>query len=196
MNKNNIQSLWLSLSEAKSQQEFDKRFSLLFERIKQPLEFFFKVKCKKDHHDAQDLVMSTMGRILEKLHLYDPSNSAFSTWAFSIAYNLMLDGARKGRKRSTTFSINEPVITDEGEDMLHETILDDAMDPNDLLERKESHERLHASIDRLKPESKKVVTMFYLDQLKMVEIAEKLNMGLNNVKIVLMRARRKLAEIY
>ena len=31
---------------------------------------------------------------------------------------------------------------------------------------------------------------------KMVEIAEKLNMGLNNVKIVLMRARRKLAEIY
>jgi len=198
MNKrtSNIQSLWLSLSLA-STAEFNKRFEQLFERLKPSLEYLFLVKCQQSKEETQDLIMITAQRVVEKLPQYDPANGMFSTWVFTLARNIVIDHVRKHQKKSNlTLSMNAPVTLDDGEELMLSNIQNDDLGPLDVLERKESHARLHQCIDQLKPQTKQVLVMFYLEQLKMVEIAEKLNIGINSVKILLFRARATLAKAY
>lgn len=197
MNKrqSDIQTLWLSLSEAKSTHEYDKCFTAIFERLKAPLEHYFKVKCGKSTQDADDLILVTMERVLEKMHLYDESSGMFSTWVFTIARNALIDQVRKDRIKKASYSIDAPVATDDGE-MAMDVFEEGTPLPDELLMAKQSYERLHKCIGTLQPEAQKVVVMFYFEQLKMVEICEKLSMHMANVKILLFRARKTLAEIY
>lgn len=189
--------MWLSLSSTASTAEFDKRFEQLFERLKTPLEYFFTVKCQQPKEEVQDLIMITMQRVVEKMHTYDPANSMFSTWVFVLARNIVIDHVRKSQKKSNrTFSMDAAVTLNSGEELVFDTVKDEELDPQEVLERKEAHARLHECIEQLKPQTKEVLVMFYLDQLKLVEIAEKLDIGLNSVKILLFRARAKLLEIY
>jgi DNA-directed RNA polymerase specialized sigma24 family protein len=49
---------------------------------------------------------------------------------------------------------------------------------------------------QLSPEAKEVMVLFYLKQLKLTEICEKLHMGMSKVKVIMFRSRAKLKEIY
>jgi len=191
----NIQSLYASLINTTSESEFDKRFSTLFERLKPSLEHFFFIKCSQSKHATDDLVMMTMTRALEKLHLYDPSETQFSTWVFAIARNTMLDGIRRDRSKAHV-SIDAAVQADNDDTKFSDFIQDDSPTAQEVMESEEKREHARRCLDQLSPEAKEVMVLFYLKQLKLTEICEKLHMGMSKVKVIMFRSRAKLKEIY
>jgi RNA polymerase sigma-70 factor, ECF subfamily len=67
---------------------------------------------------AEDLAQETMVRAIEKLNLYLPERSKFSTWLITIAQNLYIDHLRK-RKREQR-QIDEEITSESLELIFHE----------------------------------------------------------------------------
>ncbi|MDP4094729.1 MAG: sigma-70 family RNA polymerase sigma factor [Bacillota bacterium] len=55
----------------------------------------FLVKLTYNSTLAEDLTQETMLRAIEKIHLYSPEKSKFSTWLLTIAQNIYVDYTRK-----------------------------------------------------------------------------------------------------
>lgn len=57
--------------------------------------FRYLIKFTLQKSLAEDLVQETMVRAIEKINLYDPNRSRFSTWLIAVAQNIYLDSLRK-----------------------------------------------------------------------------------------------------
>jgi RNA polymerase sigma-70 factor, ECF subfamily len=82
----------------------------------------------------------------------------------------------------------------------HETHELDALpgrpdDPADALEGRELHERLRLSLAKLSPQQAETFYLRYMEELDYSEIAEALGIDVNQVGVVLHRARARLREI-
>ena len=68
-------------------------------------------------------------------------------------------------------------------------------DPGDALEGRELHERLRLSLAKLSPQQAETFYLRYMEELDYGEIAEALGIDVNQVGVVLHRARARLREI-
>jgi RNA polymerase sigma-70 factor, ECF subfamily len=59
----------------------------------------FLCKLTLDPQFAADITQDCMERIIEKLALFDPDQSAFETWAITIAKNLWIEECRRNNRR-------------------------------------------------------------------------------------------------
>ena len=59
----------------------------------------FMRKLTLDSHLAADVTQDCMVRAIDKIKLYDPEKSAFSTWMITIAKNLWVEKCRAGKRR-------------------------------------------------------------------------------------------------
>jgi RNA polymerase sigma-70 factor, ECF subfamily len=64
---------------------------------------------------AEDLAQEAMVRAIEKIHLYQPQKSKFSSWLITIAQNIYIDSLRKGKSeqkytagQAHTMELGEP----------------------------------------------------------------------------------------
>ncbi|MDQ3283340.1 MAG: sigma-70 family RNA polymerase sigma factor [Acidobacteriota bacterium] len=110
---------------------------------------------------AQDVVQETLIVIVRKIAwLNDPS--LFRAWAYRIASREAFRALRKARRFT-----GEPL-----EEVAVDTIDDDPW----------QRERLLAAIDRLSPASRAVVTLHYLEDMPLSEVAAVLDLGIGTVK--------------
>lgn len=110
---------------------------------------------------AQDVVQETLIAVVRKLTwLQDPS--LFRPWAYRIASR---EAFRVLRKRRVAVTLEEDVPSD-------------AYEPPDPWQR----ERVLASVGRLAPGSRAVITLHYLEELTLSEVAAVLDLGINTVK--------------
>jgi RNA polymerase sigma-70 factor (ECF subfamily) len=87
-----------------------------------------------------------------------------------------------------------------GTSQAHETHELDALpgrsdDPGDAAEGRELHERLRLSLAKLSPQQAETFYLRYMEELDYGEIAEALEIDVNQVGVVLHRARARLREI-
>ena len=82
-------------------------FRTLVLRYQQPV-FRFVGNLVVDHHEIEDLVQDVFLTAYEKISLYDPSQSKFTTWLFVIARNKSINWLRRKRHRTGTADF-EPV---------------------------------------------------------------------------------------
>jgi len=68
-------------------------------------------------------------------------------------------------------------------------------DPGDAAEGRELHERLRLSLAKLSPQQAETFYLRYMEELDYGEIAEALEIDVNQVGVVLHRARARLREI-
>ena len=109
---------------------------------------------------AQDVVQETLITVVRKLAwLNDPS--LFRPWAYRIASR---EAFRALRKRRVDVSIEEHLGAD--------------YEQPDPWQR----ERVLASVERLAPGSRAVITLHYLEELTLAEVAAVLDLGINTVK--------------
>ena len=69
------------------------------------------------------------------------------------------------------------------------------LDPGDALEGRELLERLRLSLAKLSPQQAETFYLRYMEELDYGEIAEALGIDVNQVGVVLHRARARLREI-
>lgn len=145
------------------------------------------LKRTENETDAEDIAIETFSKAFDKIATYNPEFQ-FNTWLIAIAKNVHVDLLRK---RKSTISIN----TSEKEEKQAYNIADTTPSAEDDLISEQNLSRLLQFIKELKPTYQEVIQLRYFQEMSYLEIADKINEPLSNVKIKLLRAKKLLAEI-
>jgi RNA polymerase sigma-70 factor (ECF subfamily) len=164
-------------------------FKLLLERYEGEL-FNFLYRCTGDRQVSEDLFQETFLQVYAKMDIFRPEGR-FRPWVYTIAANLARDAMRKHRRRRA-LSLDAEIRS--GEDAkLGDFIEDGTPAPEDLLDREESISLARDLLDDLPEALREVVTLYFFNDMKYIEISEVLGLPLGTVKSRLFRAVRQMA---
>ncbi len=180
----------LALVQRAVEKNDQKAYAELMQRYRDSI-YFMLLKMINNKDDADDLTIEAFGKAFKRLHQYTP-NYAFSTWLFKIASNNCIDWIRKQKKK--TFSIDNPIGTDDGDEMTIE-LKGDALDPMETVMKDQKNAIMRDVVDKLKPRYRTLVELRYYKEYSYEEIAEELNLPLGTVKAQLFRAREFLLNL-
>ena len=139
---------------------------------------------------AEDVLQETFLNAFRAIDRFE-GRSSLGTWLYRIANNAALMHLRK--REPTTYSLDEPLETDSGEEVPRQFFDFCCLPERDLLSNEARREMLTA-IDDL-PETLRVVFLLRdIEGLSTRETAEQLNLSVSAVKTRLMRARLALRE--
>ena len=152
-------------------------FEQLIARLEGRL-FAFLYQKTSDHHIAQDLLQSTFVTAYRKLHRYNPQY-AFTTWIYTIASRLAINHFRRKRLFESEYADG---VTD--------------TTPRSELIASEKAEGVWSRARTLLPVSQfTALWHFYGEERNLAETSDVMNKSVGSVKVLLHRARRKLAEV-
>ena len=151
-------------------------FEQLVARLEAQL-FAFIFQKTGNHHLTQDLLQSTFVTAYRKLHRYNPKY-AFTTWIYTIASRLTINHFRR----------RQPVEAENADWTVHAT-------PRSNLMANEKARGIWNQARELLPENQfAALWHFYGEERNLAETAGVMNKSVGSVKVLLHRARRKLAE--
>ncbi len=130
-----------------------------------------------DSDDAADAVQEVFNLVFRHLGRFD-RRSRFSTWLFRVAVNRSIQESRKNRHRNRNVELTEASAHTTPEEP-------EGADP-----------RVHAVMERLAPQDRALLTLFYWDELNLQEIAESVGCNVNAAKTRLYRARERFRALY
>ncbi len=164
-------------------------YSDLMRFYRDPL-YFTMLKMTKNPYDAEDLTIEAFGKAFKNLEKYT-SDFAFSTWLFKIAINNCIDYMR--RKNAAPQCVDEDFVvfenTCDSDNSGH------SLSQEENYMRKERAQMMHWAVDQLRPKYRTLIELRYFQELSYEEIAQTLNISMNNVKIQLFRAKYMLSAI-
>jgi RNA polymerase sigma-70 factor, ECF subfamily len=131
----------------------------------------------RDRAAAEDLAQEVFVKLWQALPRYD-GRAQLSTWIYAITRNAALSALR-ARRRSV--SLSDPAVLAEAEGVAAA----DA-EPGDA--------GLRRRVEALPEKQRLAVTLYYLDERPVEEVAEMMGMPANTVKTHLHRARASLAK--
>jgi RNA polymerase sigma-70 factor (ECF subfamily) len=137
------------------------------------------IKYIRNREEAQDIVMNLFEKLGDKIAKHDIQN--FKSWLHSTLKNECLMHLRKMKKINSTTTIEnlENVVSESDSEEFYQT-------------KEKVFNQLESSLAELKNEQRKSVELFYLENKSYVEIAEILNISLNNVKSAIQNGKRML----
>lgn len=137
------------------------------------LAYSIALKHLKNKNDAEDIVQDSFIIVLKSIK--DFRNEAkFSTWLYRIIYHECL---KELKNRNTIIEYMPQFIEIENE----ETFFEEKINIKNLLKT-------------LKPNEYSVITLFYLKEKSIEEIAKITSLSKANIKVLLHRARHKLKQ--
>lgn len=131
--------------------------------------------------DAEELTQDTFLKAYRKLDTFK-GDCSFSTWLFRIGYNTAISFVRK---RKIIFPVIDENLLENIPDEAVETIFDQDDDESML-------QRLEVAIEKLNAEEKALITLYYMEEKPVAELAFVLELTPENVKVKLFRVRKKL----
>lgn len=135
------------------------------------------VSCQED---AEELTQDVFLKAFQQLSSFK-AESCFSTWIYRIATNLAISAVRK--KRNDVLRLDDSVFAN-----LSDTQVDEALED----ESEEQMERLQQAMNQLEADERALITLYYLEEKPLVEVAFILGMTEGNAKVKLHRIRKKL----
>ena len=128
------------------------------------------------------MAQETLLTVWRKAQTFDSSRASASTWIFTIARNLRIDGLRREKLAANAQAQLE-------------TLEDDVERPDETLNALERADRLRAALRGLSPEQLDLVRLSFFEDRPHPEIARALNIPLGTVKSRLRRSMMVLREI-
>lgn len=156
-------------------------FETLVERHK---DFAFTIadRILNNREDAEEIAHDAFVKLLTALNQFK-NESKFTTWFYRIVMNMAISRTRKKK-------LPTEVIDDH-----HEASSTHAsFEEFGGLKTEERSYYLNLALSKLKDEARLLLTLFYLKELDMQEIAALTGIDKNNLKVKIFRARKKLAE--
>ncbi len=136
------------------------------------------VPCKED---VEELAQDTFIKVFDRLADFR-GDSSVATWIYRIAYTTAISHIR--RRQLPAVTIDETLAADVA-DADVDSLLDSPADADREAE-------LTRAIERLAPDERALITLHYFSNLSLAEVAQVTGLTLSNVKVRLMRTRRKL----
>lgn len=158
-------------------------FSVLVDRYKHMV-FTLAMRMVKNKEEAEEISQDTFLKVYKGLEGFK-GGSKFSTWVYKIAYYRSLDYIKKLGKHPET-SLIEGYLE-------HDMEVDDHF--VDRLEKNEKKIVIKDALKKLSGDDGIVLTLHYFEELSLNEIAIIMNINVNNVKVKLFRARKRLKQV-
>lgn len=140
-----------------------------------------------NEEDASDMAQEALLKAYRSLRMFK-GNSSFGTWLYRITTNVCLDELRRRKRRIIPLSLDEPLATQDGEEIEKE-IADQSPGADILYEQKEFSDYIQNLLDELRPEHKTAIVLRDVMELSYEEIAQTLDCSLGTVKSRISRAR-------
>lgn len=105
--------------------------------------------------------------------------SKFSTWLYRIAVNTAITYKRRHKMIFTSLENSAAQINDRG---------------SGILEKEDKRKYLDLALEKLNEADRAAVTLFYMDEFSLEEMAGIMNMAPNTIKVRIHRARQRMAE--
>lgn len=156
----------------------DQAFGRLIQTCLDPA-YRLAVRILDDPTEAEDAVQDALYKAWRALPRFR-ADAKFSTWIYRIVWRVCVDYSR--RKQSLLLDI-DVVDTNTGND------------PEERWEARETQSEVERALRRLSVPYRTVLTLFYIEDLPMREIADILELPLGTVKTHLHRARNALRKV-
>ena len=150
------------------------RFIMLLEKEQEGLLKFLLALCDGNHPEAEDLAQETSLKAYLSYRGYI-EKFKFSTWLYRIAYNSFIDHKRK-----------KSIATESLEAGIH---VENADRPGRM-----EFEGLYSAIDGLPLDEKTAILLFYMEDMKIIDIAIVMRKPIGTVKSYLSRGRNHIKE--
>ena len=164
-------------------------YSELVERYSSTI-YNLALRMMGDRHEAEEVLQETFISAFRAVDRFE-GRSQLGTWLYRIAYNAALMRLRK--RRLPTTSIDEPIWTEEGDEMPRQ-LVDWRGLPDDRVLTGEFRGVLDAAVATLPATLRSVFVLRDIEGLSTAEAAEVLGLTETNVKVRLHRARLALRE--
>ncbi|MBP3679896.1 MAG: RNA polymerase sigma factor [Bacteroidaceae bacterium] len=135
------------------------------------------VSCQED---AEELTQDIFLKAFRHLHSFKVESS-FSTWIYRIAYNTAISANRKRKKQELHW--DESLLANLTDEQVDE-VLDD--------ESEERLARLNVALEKLDADERAMVTLYYMEDKPISELASIMSITESNAKVRLYRIRKKL----
>lgn len=155
-------------------------YSSLMNKYLPHIQRFFIIQTKGNQAVSDDLTQETFIKAWQGLSSFKQISS-FRNWLLKIAFNTFVSYMRENKKEELFESIDDDIGTYE--------IMDDEAS------RPESEDALHRAIYRLNLKERQCVTLFYLEEKKIKEIAKITGYSEGSIKVYLSRGRNNLEKI-
>ncbi len=144
-----------------------------------------------DPYEAEDVTQEAFLRAYKSLPRFRGASS-FHTWLYRIASNLAIDVVRKRKRQDPTFSLDEPLESEDGE--YERELPDETGGPEDRTSTRETRVAVRRAIMDLPEKLRDVMILYELQGETYDDIAEILDVPLGTVKSRLFNARNRLKE--
>ncbi len=164
-------------------------FEVLVTRHRKPI-YNFILRFVHDAAQAEDVMQETFLRDIKGAEAYE-RQAKFTTWLYTIARNLCVDAARRGKHRKAA-SLDAPVGDEDGA-----ALIDMVADGKDGAERQaidgQLRLRMQKAIAALPDEQREIFLLREMADLQFNEIAKVVGIPENTVKSRMRYALEKLA---
>jgi RNA polymerase sigma-70 factor (ECF subfamily) len=181
MTEESLQSDAELIELAKSDPEM---FGLLMERYQGPLFAYIRRLTQLGTDDVQDLLQEVFIKIYQKLNEYN-EELKFSSWAYRIAHNHVVDYFRKVSSRPQTNSL---------EDYEWEKIVSASVNVEKDFTNKDCVEKVKLCIENLPLKYREVLILRFVDELEYEEIMDILKKPKGSVATLIARGKEMLSR--
>jgi RNA polymerase sigma-70 factor, ECF subfamily len=142
--------------------------------------FVFALRIMNDPHAAEEVVQDAFLSIYRTIDRID-TDKKFSSYVYKITHN---EAVSYLRSKKSTVPLEDNIMTDE-DITLYENLI-----------QSEQRSQIRKAMDALEPRYKKVLELYYFDELQYDEIGKRLGLPVNTVRTHLRRAKVALREEY
>lgn len=129
----------------------------------------------ENYHDAEDLTAQVFEKVCTKLHTFDETQAALSTWVYTVARNAVTDYYRTRRVHLDMEEVWEFPAPEDNRDVLEE---------------------LADALETLKESQRDLIVLHYYGGYTLKEVADKMGMSYINAKVIHKKALTALREFY
>ncbi|MDQ0360942.1 RNA polymerase sigma factor [Breznakia pachnodae] len=166
------------------------QFELLYSQIISRV-YYWSFTIVGNEAEAKDVTQEVMIRIYNKLDtLKNPEN--FTAWMYRLVRNCSLNHLRKSKRLEKEFLFDEE--TGENTEYLIKENRNEYI-PHELYSLNETKHLIKAFIGKLPRRQREVITLYYLEEYKIDEIAEILNYNSGSIRSRLHAGRKNLETL-
>lgn len=159
-------------------------FGILMERYQEPLFHYIRRIGQLPKEDTEDLLQEVFIRIYQKLNTYE-AGLKFSSWAYRIAHNRVVDHFRMISARPRTDALDES----EWEKLISSSV---SVDKN-LMDR-DCAEKIKSCLQELPLKYKEILVLRFIEDKEYEEIMDILKKPKGTVATLIARGKEKLIE--
>ena len=130
--------------------------------------------------DAEELTQDVFLKAFQQLSSFK-AESSFSTWIYRIATNVAISAVRK--KKEEAIRLDDSVFANLSDTQVDEALEDDS---------EEQLQRLLWAMEQLEADERALITLYYMEEKPLAEVAFIVGLTEANAKVKLHRIRKKL----